>query len=356
VVLVLDGKTIDVDALKVPLALKPGDHELEIRRPGKEPEVRKFRVAPEDDGGQVFVPPPEPAGDVRLVQQFKVPLHSVWSLGFMPDGRVVTFADPIHLFDRDREAEEKRLRIKGIQVVRGAAFPDNRRLLAIGKQNTQQVALILSAEDGTILRKIDGARGQDPARWPSAAAVSADGTRFLVNFDDDLIRVFHADRDEAELRVEGHVACFSRDGTRILTAVKKTILLFDAKDGKELRRFDGHENVITSVALTPDGRRAISASRDRTVRVWDLETGKELHKLEGHTGHVYGVAVSPDGRRILSTGYTQDKTVRLWDLASGKLLHVFEPQQPQIAVAFSPGGKFGLSGGPMSVWLWQLPP
>jgi len=30
------------------------------------------------------------------------------------------------------------------------------------------------------------------------------------------------------------------------------------------------------VALTPDGRRAVSASDDRTLRVWDTETGEEM--------------------------------------------------------------------------------
>jgi len=30
------------------------------------------------------------------------------------------------------------------------------------------------------------------------------------------------------------------------------------------------------VAVTPDGRRAVSASDDNTVRVWNLETGKVL--------------------------------------------------------------------------------
>jgi WD40 repeat protein len=298
-----------------------------------------------------------PAGVVRLVQQFKVPGHSVWSLAYMPDGRIVTFSDGIFFFDRNREGEERRVRVKGTQVFRGAPFPDGRRLLVIGKQISLQVALIVSAEDGTILRTIDGPRGHDAARWPCGAAVSADGQRFLVNFEDDLIRVFHTDRDEAEVRVEGRVACFSRDGTRILTATKKTMLLFDAKDGSELRRFEGeHTGNITSVALTPDGKRAVSASRDWTLTVWNVETGKDLHSLRGHTGPVYGVAVSRDGTRILSAGFTPDKTVRVWDLEKGKELHVFQPQQPQITVAFSPGGKFGLSGGALSAWLWQLPP
>jgi WD40 repeat protein len=33
------------------------------------------------------------------------------------------------------------------------------------------------------------------------------------------------------------------------------------------------------VAVTPDGRRAISASDDGTLKVWELKSGREVHSL-----------------------------------------------------------------------------
>ena len=39
---------------------------------------------------------------------------------------------------------------------------------------------------------------------------------------------------------------------------------------------------VMAVAVTPDGRRAVSASEDRTLKVWDLEQGALLATLEGH--------------------------------------------------------------------------
>ena len=52
--------------------------------------------------------------------------------------------------------------------------------------------------------------------------------------------------------------------------------------------------------MTPDGRWAVSASEDKTLKVWDLESGRELCTLTGHSDVVLGVAVTPDGRRVVS--------------------------------------------------------
>ena len=58
---------------------------------------------------------------------------------------------------------------------------------------------------------------------------------------------------------------------------------------------------VSGMAVTPDGRRAVSASDDHTLRAWDLETGKVLRTLEGHSAMlINGVAVTPDRRCAVS--------------------------------------------------------
>jgi WD40 repeat protein len=56
--------------------------------------------------------------------------------------------------------------------------------------------------------------------------------------------------------------------------------------------------------LTPDERCAVSAALDQTLKVWELESGRELRTLKGHTGMVRAVAVTPDGRRVVSASRT----------------------------------------------------
>jgi len=41
-----------------------------------------------------------------------------------------------------------------------------------------------------------------------------------------------------------------------------------------IRTFEGHTDWVSAVAVTPDGRRAVSGSWDQTLRLWDLENGR----------------------------------------------------------------------------------
>jgi WD40 repeat protein len=74
------------------------------------------------------------------------------------------------------------------------------------------------------------------------------------------------------------------------------------------------------VALSGDGRLAVSASDDNTLKVWEAESGRELRTLTGHTFVVRGVAVTGDGRAVSASW---DCTVKLWNLETGEVLATF---------------------------------
>ena len=75
------------------------------------------------------------------------------------------------------------------------------------------------------------------------------------------------------------------------------------------------------MALSGDGKHAVSQSNDFIVRVWDLESNQRPRLLEGHTDRVCAVALSGDGKRIISGSL--DHTLRVWNLDSGRCLAVF---------------------------------
>lgn len=68
--------------------------------------------------------------------------------------------------------------------------------------------------------------------------------------------------------------------------------------------------MVEGVALSADGRRALSCDNGGRVRLWEAASGKCLRLWRGHTDKVLSVVFALDGRFALSGG--TDTTVRLW--------------------------------------------
>jgi WD40 repeat protein len=132
-----------------------------------------------------------------------------------------------------------------------------------------------------------------------------------------------------------------------------TLKLWHLASGKEIRTFTGH-SYVSSVAISPDSKYALSGSYSNTLKLWDLASGKEIRTFTGHSESVYSVAISPDGKYVLSG--SSDKTVKLWDIASGEEIRTFTGHSGGVAsVAISPDGKYILSGSSdKTIKLWDL--
>lgn len=76
----------------------------------------------------------------------------------------------------------------------------------------------------------------------------------------------------------------------------------------------GHTAEVRDIALTADGKLAVSASADGTLKGWDLTTGTTLWTLRGHAGPVNACAVTADGKRVLSGA--DDGTLLVWDVTA----------------------------------------
>jgi WD40 repeat protein len=88
-------------------------------------------------------------------------------------------------------------------------------------------------------------------------------------------------------------------------------------DGRVLRQFD---EGVSLYALSPDGRRLITASSDGLVQVWRTSDFALLATLNGYDGAVRNVALSRDGS-LLITEYTRHVVVRR--TSDGKLLQTY---------------------------------
>jgi RNA polymerase sigma factor (sigma-70 family) len=150
-------------------------------------------------------------------------------------------------------------------------------------------------------------------------------------------------------------AALSPDGKRAISAGRSESdpRLWDVDTGKELRRFEGHSSWVWTVAYSPNGKQVLSGGADAVLRLWDADTGKQLRVFQGHTMQVYRCAWSADGKRVVSGG--QDTTVRLWDVDTGKELRVFGGHRGEVVgVALSPDGRRVVScGGDGVTRLWD---
>jgi WD40 repeat protein len=148
-------------------------------------------------------------------------------------------------------------------------------------------------------------------------------------------------------------AAEAAEDPEVRKAVKALLEQLDAKARGMLYVFDGHGDRVNGVAITADGKRAVSASWDGKLRYWDLDGHTQIRQIAGAGSRFNSVALSPDGKRLLSG--SGDRKMRLWDLAAGVEVRAFAHLNEVWDVTFSPDGKTALSacqdGG---VRLWDL--
>lgn len=133
----------------------------------------------------------------------------------------------------------------------------------------------------------------------------------------------------------------------------KTIKLWNVGTG-DLRREIVEKQWVTSVAFSPDGQTLASGGLGTTVELWDSETGKQVRTLGRHSQAVYSVAFSPDGKTLASG--SGDKTIKLWALSGEESPRILEGHIDYVSsIAFSPNGQTLISGSwDKTIKLWNL--
>jgi len=114
----------------------------------------------------------------------------------------------------------------------------------------------------------------------------------------------------------------------------------------------GNLDGVKSCAISPDGRRVVSAFEDASLKVWDIETGFREATLAGHDKAVAACMFSPDGACIVSASY--DETLKVWDTRSFNAIATLRGNSETVlACAYSPDGRWIVSGDTRSQTLWD---
>ncbi len=281
------------------------------------------------------------------------------SLALCPDGSILASGGSdnlIHLWDLKTSKETARL--EGHQgYVTGLAFTTGGR------------ELVSCSYDGTV-RVWDWQRGKETRRF--AQVQPSSGNPRYGGFDlapDGTTLVLPTGQfwDVATGEQTGTVPnykgipfakiVFAPDGKRLASPNREAARVLDARSGREICRFTGHEPVtdgrlgileprvvVDCVAFSPDGRRAASGGAEGLAFIWDAATGKMLRRLQGHTNPVSAIAFSPDGRTVATASGEwhkhDEQTVRLWEVTTGKERRRFVGHQAGItSIVFSRDGS-----------------
>jgi WD40 repeat protein len=145
------------------------------------------------------------------------------------------------------------------------------------------------------------------------------------------------------------------DGKQAVSGSRdNTCILWDLNTGQPIKTLNGHSSSVNAIAITPDGKQAVSGSKDNTCILWDLNIGQPIKTLNGHFSSVRAVAITADGKRAISG--SKDKTCILWDLNTGQPVKTLIGHTSYVnSVAITPNGKQAVSGSiDKTCILWDL--
>lgn len=208
--------------------------------------------------------------------------------------------------------------------------------------------------------------------WITCLAITPDGRFILSGHDEenlylwDLATGKRVERNYYGSALEsfGFVSsaisslAITPDGKYAVTGNQAAELrVWNLKTGETIRTIKGHEEPVTTVAITPDSKYCLSGSNDATLRLWNLENGECLWTCDKHRGGITAVSLSPDGQFAVSS--SQDMTMRQIDLDTGECRWIFQGQQGHRAsvtgVAMTPHGRFVVSGSQdMTMRMWDI--
>ncbi len=225
-------------------------------------------------------------------------------------------------------------------------FPDAKRLLTSGFDGTMRIWDSRIDDDNSF--------GRELATLPETGMygvveISRDGEWILTAGRKNSAqlwntqRVLSSRRPKPDLILEGQhryrvtTVAVSPDSSRLLTADREGYIVFwDAKTGKVIgRQRNSHSGEVVKAEFLGDGSRVLTAGVDRRVVLWNVtesDAGLALQRVRqfDHEGMVISLAVSPLGDRFLSVSRRGEKAskkvdankpktkVTFWMIESGK--------------------------------------
>jgi hypothetical protein len=228
--------------------------------------------------------------------------HNVYlqALAFSPDSQILASCSvnkTIKLWDI-QTGQLKHNLVGHSDVVYSIAFSSDGQLLASGgKDNTVR---LWNTATGKLIRTLTG-------HWQkiNAIAFSPDGVTLASGSILGTAKIWNIASGELIsdcLLASGiNDLAYSPNG-RILYAAcdNKTIKCLDVQTQKQKTALVGHNDVVLSVAISPDGTTAASSSRDGFLQLWSLDSSQKIIDLQQENAAITVVRFSDNGCSLVS--------------------------------------------------------
>ena len=204
-------------------------------------------------------------------------------------------------------------------------------------------------------------------KWPRSAALSADGTRVLIGFDDPPhLTAYDVPSGEALAKLDGYCPTertgLNRAGTRAISARQTKrdgafdyeVLIWDTATGEVLAKHGSKSEMPSAMALDAEGSVAAIGYYSGALVLFDVRTKKAIESDKAHTGSVLAVAVARDGKRVASSG--DDGIVRVCNPQTGALEQLLRGHSKRVlSLKFDPAGRYIAStDAAQRFFVWDL--
>ncbi|OKH33310.1 serine/threonine protein kinase [Nostoc calcicola FACHB-389] len=134
----------------------------------------------------------------------------------------------------------------------------------------------------------------------------------------------------------------------------RKIKLWNLATGKQISSLNTYSGQVNVVVISPDGKTLVSGNDDSTIKIWNLVTGRQIRTLTGHSDSVHTLAISADSQTLISG--SDDNTIKIWDLATGEQIKTLRGHTFWVrSVAISPNGVILASGSfDKTIKIWNL--
>jgi WD40 repeat protein len=283
-------------------------------------------------------------------------------VAFSPDGRFIVTGDSsdksLRLWEVATGQEVRRFTGQ-VSAVHAVVFSPDGRLLMTGSNDDK--ARVWEIATGKVVQQLPH------EITVTSGAFSPDG-RFLVT-GSSAASLWDLTTGKKVRQYEGYAlrtaVAFSPNGRIIVAGLSKTVHLWEVATGKEVWQV-AHQFPVNSVAFSPDSRFVLTGSGNPDMmhalfsrpgdggskmhdgaHILDAATGKISRYIDSLPFAVDSVAFSPDGKFALTAS---NHNVQLWDVVTGQQVGLRKASFDGTPAVFSPDGKFVLTG---SGSFWQ---